>query len=123
MAKYKNLRNFTLGDSQTVCRNLEQNCSKCMFRSIGCQMNYPAYFDLTDKTVFSLEETELAKWLSTCFSEEAKIVKKGANYPSCLCWDCYIVNINADSFPTLMKFDTYDIELKDIIKKGAVKID
>lgn len=120
---YKNLRDYTLGDLQTVCRNLEQNCSKCMFRSIGCQMSYPAYFDLTDKTTFSPEEVELAKGLAACFSEKAKLKNTGAKRLPCLCWDGYIVNINAESFPTLMELDIYDIELKDIIKKRAVKID
>lgn len=123
MAKYKNLKDYTLGDLQVVCRNIEQNCNKCMFRSIGCQMSYPAYFDLTDKIVFSPKEVELAKGLVACFSEEANIKKYSANSPLRLCWNEYIVKMNADSFPTLKEFDTCDIELKDIIKKGAVKID
>lgn len=123
MCIIKKLRDYTLGDLQTVCRNLEQNCSKCVFRGIGCLVSYPVCFNLADEMVFSPKEVELAKGLAVCFGEKAKIRKEIANRSPRLCWNGYIVNINSDSFPTLKEFDTYDIELKDIIKKGAVKID
>lgn len=120
---HKKLRDYTLGDLQTACRNIGQNCSKCIFKGIGCLVSYPACFNLVDEIVFLSKEVELAKGLVECFSEETSIRKDSVNSPPCLCWDGYVVKINADSFPSLKEFDTCNIELKDIIKKGAVKID
>lgn len=120
---YKPLRDYTLGDLQTVCMNNNQNCRVCIFRSIACHRTYPAHYDLNDKVVFTLQEISTAEELVRCFGDGVKVTKYGTNHPIKLVWFCHSWDLGKIIFPSLSEIDKYEISLKDVVEKGVANIE
>lgn len=119
----KQLKDYTLGDLQTVCQNNNQNCGKCMFRSIGCKRTYPQYYDLSAKIIFTEDELNTALVLSRCLPESVYLKKsKDVGKLYLVFGDSYIPIDNENVFPSLNEAESIIVTLKEIIENGVVDL-